>query len=125
MRKQKSHSRVVTTFALALVLLASWLALPAKYQHLLEPTALATAKTFTVNSTGDGGDVNFGDGICDADPGPATVCTLRGAIGQANANSGTDTINFNSTSTLTQVAAGQMVKAFFSSGEYRSRFGAN
>jgi hypothetical protein len=70
-------------------------------------------------------DVNFGDGICDSDPGPATVCTLRGAIGQANANSGTDTINFNSTSTLTQVAAGQIVKAFISSGEYRSRFGAN
>ena len=53
----------------------------------------ASALTLTVNSTGDGEDVNQGDGICET----ATVgeCTLRAAIMEANASPGTDTISFN------------------------------
>ena len=47
--------------------------------------AEAQAATFTVNSTADPG-----DGVCDA-----SECTLREAIGAANANAGTDTITFN------------------------------
>ena len=56
------------------------------------PTAFAAGKTFTVNVTGDGQDANQGDGICATASGN---CSLRAAIQEANANSGTDTINFN------------------------------
>lgn len=51
----------------------------------------ALAATFTVNSTGDGGDFLLADGVC-ADAGGA--CTLRAAIQQANFTAGGDTINF-------------------------------
>jgi CSLREA domain-containing protein len=95
MRKRKSHSRVVATFALALVLFASWFALPARYQQLLDPTAFAAAMTFTVDTGSDGADVNPGDGICDMIPGAGFSCSLRAAIQESNANIGKDTINFN------------------------------
>lgn len=52
----------------------------------------ASPDTFTVNSTGDGGDSNTADGVCDDGSGN---CTLRAAIQQANATAGTDTIAFN------------------------------
>lgn len=52
----------------------------------------ASAATFTVNSTGDGGDSNTADGICNDGIGN---CTLRAAIQQANASPGTDVIGFN------------------------------
>ncbi|HBB94620.1 MAG TPA: hypothetical protein DC054_04460 [Blastocatellia bacterium] len=93
MRKQESHSRVVTTFALTLVLFASWFALPTRYRQLLEPTAFAAPKVFTVNVNGDGHDANPGDGICETSI--SGNCSLRAAIEEANANSGTDVINFN------------------------------
>jgi CSLREA domain-containing protein len=52
--------------------------------------------TFWVDSVGDEAAVNpKTDGICDAQPGPSVVCTLRAAIEEANAVGGTDTINFN------------------------------
>jgi len=47
---------------------------------------------FIVNSTGDGGDSNLGDGACDDGTGD---CTLRAAIEQANALPGRDRIGFN------------------------------
>jgi hypothetical protein len=72
------------------------------------PNPLAVAPTapmhiFTVNSTGDEGDAYGGDDLCDtandptADPPtpPSGICTLRAAIGQANASAGADTIAFN------------------------------
>ncbi|NQV15850.1 CSLREA domain-containing protein [bacterium] len=46
---------------------------------------------FTVNSTGDDGDVNWGDGICDDGTGD---CTLRAAIEEANMHPGYDKIVF-------------------------------
>ncbi len=56
----------------------------------------AHAATFTVNSTEDGGDKDFTDGICDTGisifPTLEPQCTLRAAIQQANATSGADTI---------------------------------
>lgn len=52
----------------------------------------ASAATFTVDSTGDGGDSNPGNGVCNNGSG---VCTLRAAIQEANALNGTDTINFD------------------------------
>ncbi len=61
-----------------------------------QPSALGPAVqsslTFTVNSTGDGGDNNLADGVCNAGK---NLCTLRAAIQQANAAAGLDTIAFN------------------------------
>ena len=54
--------------------------------------AEASPATFTVDSTGDGGDSNTADGVCDDGSGN---CTLRAAIDQANADAGTDTIEFD------------------------------
>ena len=45
----------------------------------------APAVVFYVNSAADKVDINPGDGICDADPGAATECTLRAAVMEANA----------------------------------------
>ena len=53
--------------------------------------AEASPATFTVDSTGDGGDSNTTDGVCDDGSGN---CTLRAAIEQANADAGTDTVEF-------------------------------
>ena len=60
-------------------------------------TKLAHAATiFTVNSTGDAGDANTTDNICDSDAGTTgEQCTLRAAIQQANATSGADEIHFS------------------------------
>ncbi|MBI3949340.1 MAG: right-handed parallel beta-helix repeat-containing protein [Acidobacteria bacterium] len=52
----------------------------------------APMTTFTVNSTGDGGDSDLSDGICNDGMGN---CTLRAAIEQANASPDADAINFN------------------------------
>lgn len=95
MRKQKSHGRVIGAFVLALSLFAAWFALPARYRQLLEPTAFAAAKTFTVDTGSDDPDVNPGDGICDMIPGAGFSCSLRAAIQESNVNIGKDTINFN------------------------------
>ena len=74
--------------------------------------AAASAKTFTVNDTGDAGDANLGDGICAT---ASAVCTLRAATDQADANPATnDTIKFSknvftgneSTSTIDIVGPG-------------------
>ena len=53
--------------------------------------AQVQAATFTLTSTGDGGDATPGDGIC-ADGGGA--CTFRAAIEESNAFLGTDSIEF-------------------------------
>src|SRR2546428_12692659 len=45
-----------------------------------------------VNSNGDGGDTNPGDGVCNA---TGAVCTLRAAIQESNASLGPDTIQFS------------------------------
>lgn len=49
----------------------------------------------TVNDTGDAPDLTPGDGVCDTTG--TGICTLRAAIMEANAISGTNTINFNIT----------------------------
>ncbi len=53
--------------------------------------------TFTVNSTLDSIDNTPGDGLCASTPvtGGPSVCTLRAAIEEANANAGPDLIVFN------------------------------
>ena len=62
------------------------------------PCLTATASpAAVVNSTGDDGDMTPGDGICDTgslavDASPE--CTLRAAIGEANASASVDTIEF-------------------------------
>jgi CSLREA domain-containing protein len=71
----------------ALVVLALFVGLLARPAH---------AKNFTVNSTGDAGDLNLADSVCDAHPHPWLVsCTLRAAIQEANDTPGADVINFN------------------------------
>jgi hypothetical protein len=82
------HTR--QTLALALLLgLLSLPVLPNSVLNLLQPTASA-AITLTVNSTGDGGDSNVFDGVCNDGTG---ACTLRAAIQQSNV-AGADTIDF-------------------------------
>ena len=50
---------------------------------------VASAATFTVNSTADGPDAAPGNGVCAAAGGP---CTLRAAVMEANALSGADKV---------------------------------
>jgi len=56
---------------------------------LLGAPAVASAATFTVNSTADGPDVAPGNGACNAAGG---VCTLRAAVMEANALAGADVV---------------------------------
>lgn len=52
--------------------------------------------TFTVNLSGDAGDADLADGVCDTDlKTPGLQCTLRAAIDQANRNPGADYIGFD------------------------------
>ncbi|WP_457652635.1 right-handed parallel beta-helix repeat-containing protein [Rhodocaloribacter sp.] len=62
--------------------------------HLLLPAAHAQ---FVVNSTGQDGDGNLGDGICDTGFGQNLTgeCTFQAALDEANARSGADVIHFN------------------------------
>ena len=67
---------------------------------LLAPAALpavASATTYTVDSTGDLPDKDSNDGICKDTTNPPVnaKCTLRAAIMQANAHAGSDTIAFS------------------------------
>jgi hypothetical protein len=58
----------------------------------------AGAETFVVNSEREGGDTNLGDGICytgDTNSVGEMECVFRGAIYEANALPGPDTILFN------------------------------
>lgn len=58
-----------------------------------QATVAGISATFTVNSTGDAGDSNVGDGLCRTDA--AAECTLRAAIEEANATTAADLIAFN------------------------------
>lgn len=58
-------------------------------------SAPAGAATFTVNSNTNVSDASPGNGTCQSTNGTGRVCTLRGAIEEANALAGTHTINFN------------------------------
>jgi len=73
--------RIFTVFRLAVIL------------AIVSVLVVADAKaaTFEVNSTGDAGDTDLGDGLCQTASGE---CTLRAAIEQANALPGLDTVNF-------------------------------
>ncbi len=82
--------------------LASWLVAVSVVAciGLLLVATPAHAETFTVNSTGDAGDSNIGDGSCftgifvQVGPRFERQCTLRAAIQQANPNGQSDTIGF-------------------------------
>jgi CSLREA domain-containing protein len=86
----KNNARARISVTLALLVVAT---LPVLPPRLAGPLGLAAraATTFTVNSTGDGGDSNTADGVCNDGTG---ACTLRAAIQQASAAGG-DTINFS------------------------------
>jgi CSLREA domain-containing protein len=58
----------------------------------------ASDGVFTVNSTGDAGDTNVGDGVCytgGSNSETNAECTLRAAIEEANFGASADTIDFN------------------------------
>ena len=62
-------------------------------QGFIDPTA--TIGCWTVTSTGDDGDLDETDAVCDTDPMPGIInCTLRAAIEEANAYSGANRISF-------------------------------
>src|SRR5688500_10112366 len=81
------------TVRLPLAVIASVAALVAA----APPAAAVT--TFTVNETGNLGDANTGDNVCDRDTGTGGLqCTLRAAVEQANATAnsgGNDVIRFD------------------------------
>ena len=64
---------------------------------LLTVTYTSTPDTVAINSTGDAGDNNPGDGVCDTGGtvGSNPECTLRAAIQEANASAIVDTIEFD------------------------------
>ena len=89
MRRPGEGCIVTTRLALALLLP---IAAAGGIVLLTRPGAEADPATFTVDSTGDGGDNNTADSVCDDGSGN---CTQRVAIEQANADAGTDTIEFD------------------------------
>jgi titin len=70
---------------------------------LVATPASAAPATFTVNATGDNGDVLVGDGICDASTSTGVQCTLRAAIQESNVDTDTDVVNINLVCRLTCV----------------------
>ena len=78
----------------------------AGYQPVVLSEPLAPL-SLTVNTNGDAGDVNIGDGICDSDAAAGVQCTLRAALQEANAAVGADVINFSlpAASTITLTSA--------------------
>ena len=70
----RARARVISLLGLAHLLTAGW------------------AATFTVNSAADGADANPGNGVCATS---TNVCTLRAAVGEANALAGDDTVTFS------------------------------
>src|SRR5687768_8562149 len=92
-RRKKSRG---PSFLLTLWGLIGLAALPVGFLAPLQPVARAAA-TFVVNSTGDGGDSDLGDGVCNDGSGN---CTLRAAVQQANQLAGADTINVTVNGTI-------------------------
>ena len=70
----------------------------------IAPSAALGATTFVVNRIGDAADNNLADAKCDTSAASGKQCTLRAAIQEANDTPGTDTINFNITSSSKVIA---------------------
>ena len=86
--KLKNLKLVLVVFMLMGVVSTSYFVL----NKLNKPKSFAMASTFTVNVTSDAADANAGDGVCAT---AGSVCTLRAAIEETNALSGSDLISFN------------------------------
>jgi hypothetical protein len=78
-----------------LALLALALALAGVVLLALSSGPVDAATTFIVNKTGDAGDRNITDTVCDASGKSGNQCTLRAAIDEANNTPGADTIDFD------------------------------
>ncbi|HSI79195.1 MAG TPA: choice-of-anchor Q domain-containing protein [Solirubrobacterales bacterium] len=74
------RGRAIATAALALAAAALLVAAPPP----------AGAAIFEVNTTGDLIDLNPGNGVCDTSPQAGLQCSLRAAVGEANALAGAD-----------------------------------
>src|SRR5437764_4112207 len=96
--------KVKSTRVIALSLLLG-LSLVSLSLLLARPPVVNAATTWTVNSTGDAGDANLNDGICDSQP-SIGVCTLRAAIQQAASG---DTINFVAGLTTINLTNGELL----------------
>jgi hypothetical protein len=83
-----------TKSRLGRVAVATLLATGGVLAGTLTSPASAAPLSFDVNATGNVSDT-FIDGICDTNGAPGQQCTLRGAIQEANANAGADTITFS------------------------------
>lgn len=91
-RAKTERLRANRTLALGFLLAASLVA--ASLMVNAKPAQADT--TFTVTRTDDFGDPDLGDGECGVfSARGGRACSLRAAIGQANATPGRDTINFN------------------------------
>ena len=84
-----NYPRLAFHLARILIALSFGLAAPAL---MTQAASAAPDMTFTVNDFTDAPDLNPGDGICDGQPSGGAQCTLRAAVGEANALSGNDTI---------------------------------
>src|SRR3712207_5466666 len=82
-----SHRRFVRWTRLLVSFVTVGLALVAARDAQAQSDSL-----FEVTSARDIADVDVSDHSCDADPGPAQLCTLRAAIMQANVTPGPQTI---------------------------------
>ncbi len=87
-------ARAVTKSRLGRVAVATLLASGGVLAGTLTSPASAVPLSFDVQTTGNASDPLI-DGICDTSVAAGQQCTLRGAIQEANANAGPDTITFS------------------------------
>jgi hypothetical protein len=93
MKTGTRRSVMETALVLALLLVSVLVLLVILGMVVASP---AQAETFTVNSREDFSDVDPGDGVCDTiSVQLLNPCTMRGAIQEANAHGGMDTIHFD------------------------------
>ncbi len=83
--KQTRRAKKALAFGLAMITLLLLIG-------VLAPKPAHAATTFTVNKTGDAGDSNIGDTVCDSSDKSGNQCTLRAAIQEANANNNDATV---------------------------------
>jgi hypothetical protein len=93
MKTGTRRSVMETALVLALLLVSVLVLLVILGMVVASP---AQAETFTVNSREDFSDVDPGDGVCDTiSVQLLNPCTMRGAIQEANAHGGMETIHFD------------------------------
>ncbi len=101
------HRRKLRLFLSMLTMAVVFVFVLGAFAHSNHPVYAADnnfSNGITVDSTGDGADVNVGDSICDDGLGN---CTLRAAIEESNTEASTQTIKFNISGTPDFTNGGQ------------------